>query len=143
MGQALAEGITIAFGTSGFSGNITDIGQFYAAVRAAVDASHQGTVGAMPKKFSQQVDMGALQFNVQFDPGEDPPIDGAEETITVTCPDGELLSGTGAMTGYTPSGTKGELMMADVEVTWDGPVTINAGAGAVSGSGSGPGEEIG
>ena len=88
----VSTGLTIVFGTSGFSAQIIGAG-ISGKSRKAIDVSHMGTAtpGALedgnmvfiPGRLS---DPGSLDVEFHYNPDTIPPIDLAEEVITVTYP---------------------------------------------------------
>ena len=78
-------GTTIAFATSAFTANITNVDSGD-ITRNVVDKTHLGTTGSREKMPGDLVDEGDVTFQFQFDPDAQPPIAAAAETITITFP---------------------------------------------------------
>ena len=136
-------GATVAFGTSAFTSNIpadaeiTWSGFTRDAIETttmAVAAAGAGKVGNRTFIPSRKVDPGSISFPVQFNPDDDPPMQGDEavETITIQfkASGGDTTGGKwaadGFMVSFNPS--NGDPMTADVEVKLSGNVTITDGS---------------
>ncbi|MCP4617179.1 MAG: hypothetical protein GY844_12200, partial [Bradyrhizobium sp.] len=63
----VATGITIVFGTSGFSAAIEDVEPFD-LTREDIRTSHQGTTGAHTFMPTDLYDAGVLSFGIHYDP---------------------------------------------------------------------------
>lgn len=126
MGSPLVDvgtGITVAFATSGFSIQILDVTP-YAMSRVSIDTSHQGTTGARTFSPVDLYDAGELSFTGHFNPDTSPPINGANESITVTFPAGATAVFSGHMTAYNPGSPLEDKMTVDVTIKISGSVTI-------------------
>ena len=134
MATDVSLGITIAFGTTAFSAEILDVTPF-AMARDSIETSHQGTTPAKTFMPADLWDAGELSFGIHYEPDENPPIDGAVETITITMPDSTTLIGSGFFTAFNPTAPLNDKMTADVTVKWSGTITIDP-QGAGSGSSS-------
>ena len=95
-------GTTITFGTSGFSANVLSIGG-PGMSRAAIPSTHLGTATAMTHIPAELYDAGEMSMVIDYDGSQDPPIDGATETITIN-PGGEgnNVVFSGFCTGWEP-----------------------------------------
>lgn len=125
-----SHGITIAFATSSFTAEITDVTP-PGATRETINTSHQGTTDAMTFLPVKLTDNGELSFTCHFNPDTEPPIyaaDGNEE-ITITFPAGAKWVFSGCMTGYEPAAPHLEKMTADVTVKVSGAITVTPAAG--------------
>ena len=123
MAADIATGITIVFGTSGFSAELTDITAPEAA-RDAVESSHQGTTTARTFIPQDLVDWGSLEIDFNFDPSTDPPVDATAETVTITWPDATTWAFSGFMTNYSASAPLNDKMTGSATVKVTGDVTI-------------------
>ena len=121
----ISHGITIAFATSAFVAEITDVTP-PGATRESIDTSHQGTTDWKTATPADLAEWGELSFTIHFRPSTDPPVDGLPESITITFPDTNTWVFTGFMTGYEPSAPHLDKMTADVTVKVDGDVTFGA-----------------
>jgi len=125
----IGTGITIAFGTSGFSAQIMDVtppGQ----ERESIETSHQGTVNGKTFTPADLYDPGGLEFEIHFNPDTVPPIDDAVEEIIITWPAGATWTFDGFMTGYAPSAPLNDKMVATVTVKVSGEIDIDGAATA-------------
>lgn len=130
MGADVATGITVVFGTSGFSADITDITPPEASVES-LETSHQGTTTAKTFTPADLIDWGEMRIDFHFDEDTDPPVGSAAETVTLTWPDTSTWAFSGFMTNYSGSGPLNGLMSGSATVKVTGDVTIT---GAGSGS---------
>ncbi len=133
MGADIATGITIGFGTTGFSAEILDTTP-PPLTRGAVDNTHQGTVGARTKMPTDLYEVGACEFDIHFEPGTNPPINEPEEPITITFPNDTTWKFNGFMSNYEPTAPLEDKMTARVEITPTGKLTIDPLGGAGGGS---------
>lgn len=119
----IGTGITIVFGTSGFGGEILDVGGPESS-RESVDVSHQGTVG--PRRFvpGDLYDNGEATWDVHFNPDTDFPIDQAPEVITITWPSGATWAFNGFMLTHGPAAPLEDKMVASISIKVDGEITI-------------------
>ncbi len=104
-------GSTIAFGTSSYSVNVTNISISGEEV-PVIDATHMGTTGYREKIFGDLVEPPEVTVEIFYDPDEPPIVSGAVETITITFP-----PGTGQATGANIAGT-GKI------VSWDNSIPL-------------------
>jgi len=116
-------GLSIVFGTSGFSADLLDVTP-PGASREAIDVSHMGNSGFKEFIPSDLVDWGECKMTVGFDPATSPPISSAAETITITFPDGTTWAFSGFMTGYEPKAPMEDKMTGEVTVKVSGEPTI-------------------
>ena len=122
----IATGITITFGTSGFTARMTDISG-PSMTREAIDSSHQGTTDSMTFIFADLVDNGEVSFTAHYNPDTDVPINAAEETITIGYPTaGASISFPGGMTAHSNELPLNGLMTADVTIKVTGDITRTA-----------------
>ena len=124
-------GITIAFATSGWTGELLNV-DGPGMTRASVDTSHMGTTNSMTFMPGDLVDRGEIGLEFAFDPDDDPPVDGAAETVTITWPipaglsNGATWVGSAFWTAYSPTGSMEERMTASATLKVSGDVTITA-----------------
>ena len=134
----VSTGITIVFGTSGFTSEILDVAQ-PGVSRKSIDVSHMGTAapsagsyGNMPFIPGRLSDAGELTLDVHYNPDVVPPIDLVAETITVTFP---LVPGdstpakivfTGFFTAFDPSFPLDDKMVASATIKISGSVARTA-----------------
>ncbi len=116
-------GITIVFGTTGFTAELIDIDSPEAS-REAVETTHQGTTTARTFMPQDLVDWGGLDISFAFDPGTDPPIDELAEAITITWPDSETWAFSGFMTNYRGTAPLNDKMTGTATVKVTGDVTV-------------------
>ena len=127
----LGTGITIAFGTSGFTAELLSLGST-GVERGEYETTNMATTGDKTFAPMKLVEQGSLEMEWAFDPDSQPPISGAVETITITfpLPDGGLTSATLVGSGFVKSFTWGaaleEKMTASAEIRWSGGVTWTA-----------------
>ncbi len=119
----IATGITVVFGTTGFSMEIMDVGgPSYA--RDPVEITHQLTVKAKEFTPADLYDGGEFTFSVHYNPDSAIPVDEVPETITVTWPAGATVVFTGFMTGFDPTGPLNDKMTADATLKVSGEPAI-------------------
>jgi len=123
----VAHGITITFGTSGWTGQIVNVNGPN-MTREALDTSHQGTTTAMTFVPADLYDPGGLDIDVHFNPDTGLLIDDAAETITITWPSGATWEFTGFSTGFTVTGTHNQLLTASMTLKASGEITITPAA---------------
>ncbi len=119
----IATGITIDFGTTAFTAEITDVSG-PGLSRDSVDVTHQGTVDALAFTPADLFDAGEASFDIAFNPDTSPPIDQVAETITITWPAGATWVFNGFMTGYEPSAPLNDKMTGSVTIKVNGDITI-------------------
>jgi len=125
----LSHGITIAFATSSFTAQITDITP-PGPSRESIDVSHQGTVKWREFLPQDLVDNGEMNFTINFNPDTDPPIDGVAEVITITWPSANTWVFSGFFTEYSPEAPHLEKMTGSVTVKVTGVINITGPAGS-------------
>jgi len=135
MGESVdvGTGITIVFGTSTFSCEITDI-RFPKLSREAIDVTHQGTSKAKEYVPADFYDAGEFDFDFHFNPATSPPIDEATEEVTFTFPDGDEWVCNAFMTGYEATGPLNDKMTGTATFKVDGGIAIDEGGGSGSGA---------
>lgn len=121
----VATGITITFGTSGFSAELLDL-DGPSMTRDAIQTSHQGTTVAHTKTPADLYDPGELTATLHFNPDTALPIDDVAETITINWPSGWDWVFTGFATGYSPSAPFNDKMTADLTITVSGTIVPTA-----------------
>lgn len=126
-----AQGATLTFGTSAWTGNLLAINGENIS-RAALPTSNLSTTGYKTFTPADLVDPGQSTVRLQFDPDDPPPITGAAETITITFPipsgltNGATRACSGFLTdfGFDLSGGDDESVMeATFSVKWTGTPT--------------------
>lgn len=128
-------GLSIAFGTSGFSAYILDVGGPNVS-RVAVDTTHYGTTGGKTFRPGDLYDGGEVTLQLAFDPSLSPPIFNAEqpETVTITYPTpagqstGATWSFSAFMTEYAPATPLEDKMVVAVTLKVTGSITRVASA---------------
>ena len=124
-------GVTIAFGTSSFTAEITNFTP-PGTSRESIGTSHAATEDAKTFMPGDLVDNGELSLTIHFNPDLEPPVDGPAETITITFPGGGATwVFSGFMTNYEPAGvaTEGdEKIEADITVKVSGAITVTPAA---------------
>ena len=124
----LGTGLSLTFGTSGFTANLLSVnGQDIS--RPAIQTTHLGTTTAHTFIPGDLYDPGGVEIEFQFDPDDYPPIDQPAETITVTYP---LSSGgttaanwaaSGFMTDFSWGAPLEELMTGSATLKLSGAIT--------------------
>ena len=136
----IGTGTTITFGTSNFSSELTGLG-WSGIARESVDTSHMGTSAAGATEIGQRtfipgdlVDPGEISIELHFDPDQQPPIDQATETITISFP---LVAGdatpadwacSGFMTDFELGVPLEDKMTATATLKITGNITLTAAA---------------
>lgn len=122
-------GIAITF-SSGFFAEILNV-DWSGMSREAIDTSHATTTnGWMTFIPAGLQDPGELSVEINFDPDDTPPIDGAAETVTVTFPTpvggmtGATWAASGFMTSFEPSAPIDDRMTATSSIKFSGAVTF-------------------
>lgn len=123
----IGTGITIVFGTTGFTAQIVDVSG-PGLSRESIDVTHQETVDARAFTPADLFDGGELSFDIHFNPDTDPPVDEVAETITITWPAGATWAFNGFMTGYEPAAPLDDKMTGSVTVKVNGDITITPAA---------------
>lgn len=126
-------GGTITFGTSGFTGNMQEIGGETESVDE-LETSHLGTTDYKTHIASDLADPGEFECTIFWDAhvANSSPGLGVTEDITKTYPDSgasaATLNGDGFIKEFTrPPMQIGELMMATVVVRWGEGPTFTVG----------------
>lgn len=121
-------GVSISFGTSGFSARIQEVGG-PSMSREAVKTTHLGTTGSHIFMPADLVDGGEVTLTIHHDPSLTIPISSAAETVTITWPvpagltNGATWAASMFMTGYNPGAQVDELMTAQVTLKVSGAIT--------------------
>ena len=121
-------GTTLTFATSSFTCELLSA-TIPGATRQAINTSHAGTTTAHTKIPSKLIDWGQLEIEFNFDPDDEPPLDGAAETVTITFPtpsggtSGATIAGSGFFSNFTMTGTNEEKMTATATIEWSGDLT--------------------
>lgn len=124
-------GTTITF-DSGFLAEIRSING-PSISREFIDTSHMGTAGGYRTSIPQDLaDPGELEVEMLFDPDEEPPIDGAPESVTITwpIPSGGSTAATwvfsGSLVGFDVTAPYDDLMTATARLKIHGAITVTA-----------------
>lgn len=118
-------GITIVFGTSGFTAEVMNING-NDMTRPEINASHMGTTGYQEYIPGKLLEGGSVELEINFDPDQIPPLNAAAETITITfpLPQGGITPAdvefTGFINSWSWSAPLEEKMTADVGIKVDG-----------------------
>lgn len=134
----IGTGITVVFGTSGFSAQILDV-KGPGFTRESVSTNHMGTaapgagqIGNGTSMPTDIVEVSELTLELHFNPSLKPPLHAAPETITITFPVPVGLTNpatwvfSGYVVGYDPSMPLEDKMVATLVVKPTGPVTVTA-----------------
>ncbi len=126
-------GAAIAFGTQAFTAQIRDINLEGISLEA-FEAGHMGLtevaaneLGNLPKVFSKVVDPGQLTFEMHFNPGLEPLLNGTPETVTLTFKSGTTYVGTAAMVSMSAAIPFNGKMMSNITIEWSGKIDVTAG----------------
>ena len=119
----IAVGITIVFGTTGFSAEILDVTPPN-MTRDSIEVSHQGTTDVKEFTPADLYDSGEASFDFHFNPDTDPPIDEPAEIVTMTFPSGAIWAFSGFMTDYAPDAPLNDKMVGSATLKVDGEITI-------------------
>ena len=122
----VSHGATITFGTSGWTGSITNISHSGMS-REALNNSHQGTTTWMSFTPADLADSGGLDIDFLFNPDTAFLIDNVTEVITLTWPSGATWVFNGFQTGFTVTGTHNQLLTGSMTLKADGVITITGG----------------
>lgn len=118
----LGFGIAITFQT-GFFAEIRNV-DGPSMSRDAVETSHATTTdGRRTFVPSDLIDLGEVEVDLIFDPDEEPPIDAAAETVTITYPNGATWAFSGFLTNFTPTAPYDDLMTASATLKCTGDLT--------------------
>lgn len=124
-----ANGVSITFGTSNFTAEITNFTPPGWEV-ADIPTTHAGTEGAKTFMPGDLPDNGELSMTVHFDPAN-PPVRGPAEAVEIEFNDGTTWDFSGYIKSYAPSGvaTEGdEKIEADITVKVSGEINVNGGS---------------
>ena len=138
MQGSIGTGTTVTFGTSAFVAHITSVAHD-GVERAVIDTSHLGSEKWRTKIPGLLTEPGALTSEFNYDPNDDPPIQGDVEPITVAFP---LSQGNfvfqGFMASWNWSAPLEEIMTGSMTIQSTGELTFpGSGTGTGSGTGSG------
>lgn len=117
-------GITVEFGTSTFTANITSVG--ISQSREAIDATHLGSTTVMDWIAASLYDSGEVTLGIHFDPAMRPPIGANAETITITYTQASnaLIKFTGFVTAWDADAPgPGQLMTGTVTIKSTSAIT--------------------
>lgn len=123
----IAVGITIAFGTSGFTAEILDVTPPN-TTRDSIDVSHQLTTPAKVFIPADLYDSGEASFDFHFNPDTNPPIDQPLEVVTLTFPSGAIWSFDAFMTDYAPDAPLNDKMVGSATLKVSDEITITPAA---------------
>jgi hypothetical protein len=123
-------GVTVVFGTSGFSGYLLNIDGPEVA-RVSVETTHYGTTGGKTFRPGDLYDPGEIALEFAFDPDLSVPIFNAEqpETVTITWPipagksSGATWSASCFCLNYKPSAPLEDKMTATMTLKVTGNIT--------------------
>lgn len=117
------DGTTIAFASSGFTGNIISING-PDGTRAAIDSTHLGTTTWKTFIASGLTDGGSASLSVQYDPTVTVPVTADAETITIDpAGSGQTISFTGFISDFSHAFAVDELMQLDLTLKISGAIT--------------------
>lgn len=117
---------SITFGTSGFTASLTSI-KPGAIKRPRINTSHLSTTSASGEQYipGDLPDYDESEIEGQYNPNDQPPFNGAAETITITFPvpsglsTGATLAGSGFVTEFAIGALKNnELMTFSAKISW-------------------------
>lgn len=115
-------GVTITFGTSGFTASVMSISH-NGISRPVVKTSHLGTTTADTFMPGDLYDAGEVKLSIQFDPAATkPPIAGAAETITIDFGT-PTIAFSGFVTDWGYEVPLEELMTAEITIKASGAIT--------------------
>ena len=121
----LSTGITIAFETTGFTGNLKSVAWSEIA-RSQIDDSTWTTTTKRSFSPPDLSKPGLLGMTIHFDPDQEPPIDGDAERITVRWPNAtggtSQWDGEGFIEEYRAIGEIENLMVAEMSVQFSGEI---------------------
>jgi hypothetical protein len=127
-------GATIAFATSGFTAECTNI-QLPERARESLETTHLGTTTAKTFKPAKLYDSGEVTVTVFHDPAADLLIGEEPEQITITYPleTGQSTAATAVFTGFvTGQGGEsfkvGELMSTNLKIKVTGAIVTTQGS---------------
>ena len=109
----VSTGISFTFATSGFTANFIDVTPPNKS-REALNVSHMLTTGYHKYIAAKLIEGGSLSATIQYDAGQEPPLDEDPEVITITYADGSTEDFVGFMTAESPAAALETVMTADV-----------------------------
>ncbi len=121
-----AQGTTVEFATSAFTGEIVDIAE--SSERGELDTTTLGTTDSATY-IPATLDRGTFTMAILYEVNDEPPLKADTESITVTYPlaGAEATNGTdefdGFITNVNKRGAVDDLLRADVTVRRTGPIT--------------------
>ena len=119
-------GTTVTF-DSGFFAEILNVG-WDGIERGAVDTTHMLTTdGWMTFEPSDLKNPGELSVELQFNPDDEPPIDGPAETVTVTFPNSATWACEGFLTGAGVAVPYNDKMIGNFTIKFSGEPTFTPG----------------
>ena len=121
----IGTGITIGFGTSGFTAEILDV-NWPSITRETVDVTHQGTTGARIHSPTDLYDGGEFSFDLHFNPDTTPPTETPQEEITITGPSLATWVFNAHGIGYSPTTPLEGKMMCTATFKVSGEINITA-----------------
>jgi hypothetical protein len=123
-------GTTVTFGTSSFTAQYLEITPD-AITRDMLETTHLGTITAKSFTAADLIDSGGFTATFFHDGDEQPPYNGAAETVTITDPlqsgwsTGPKIAGSAQVDSYTPGSKRvGELMQSTMHVKFVGTITF-------------------
>ena len=123
MAVGVGDGTTIAFASSGWSGEIVSISG-PGGSRSAIDTSHLGSSGWKTFLASGLVDGGEVSITIQYDPSTVIPITAVAETITIDpAGTGATLAFSGFLISASHSFEIDEIMQAEISIKVSGAIT--------------------
>lgn len=125
MGVYDGHGTSITFGTSAFSAKLLSV-DGPAVERDAIDITTMASDPAKEFTPADLYDPGGVDCEFEFNGGDEPPIDGAVETITLDFGGqgaGYKWVGSGFLTNFRPSAAIGERMRATMTLKLTGELT--------------------
>ena len=123
----ISSGITIVFGTSAFTAEITDVAGPTAS-RDSVEVTHQGTLLGRDFVPTDLPDYGEISWDIHFNPDDDPPVNLAVEVITVTWPSGATWVFDGFVTSYEHGAPLLDKMTGSITVKISGVIVVTPAA---------------
>jgi len=115
-------GTTVTFGTSGYSGELTDINGPGMSL-ATINKSHLGSTGWHEYMAATLIEGGEYTIEGHFDPALDFPIIASTETVTITWSDGTSYDFDGIVTGFDMRGPLEDKMTCTITVKVAGEIT--------------------
>ena len=126
----IGTGASLALTTSGWTPQITEM-NWGGIDREMVETTHLATTTAKTYLPGDLYDPGELSLSVFYEPGNEPPTNGALETVTLTFPlntaqsvdVAATLAGSAAMTSFSFGVPLEDMITADVSFKFSGPLT--------------------